>query len=941
MQGRKLSRWTAIAGAVAAVTSVVAITATTSAPAAAAPGDVDPTFGTGGSTAIPGGAAQGVVTNGTGLAWATTVDLAASTPSVSVTRLRTDGRVDPAFGTAGTTTAERRGLADAADVRVAVDPTGRVVLASIEEDRAQLHLVVRRLLADGTPDPAFGTDGAATPAALPSTIADVASVTDVLVLPSGEIVVGVVSTTVDVNAATSRHLGAIARYATDGSSTGGTFLAGTDEPRVNGFPLDRLAAGTDGSIYHAAGRNGRVEVRRFDAALAADPTFGTGGVATVARPAGSGIDTATRAVVLRPTAAGVYVAADHGRPATDPATLETTGTSLARLRADGTTDPAWASGGPLPLDTGGPAQLVDVAPVGDGDVLVVRRGSTPYGPGIVQQFRGDGTAQTLLGGTGTATIANHGPTGPVVVDAGRLLLAGATPGGTAVQAHQLAAPALPAAPAAPRVLGSGAGAVTVTWTAPTSGLPITGYVVTVLEDGTPVRSEPATGRILQLDGLDAATPYTFTVAAVSAAGRGPASPPSRTITLAPGDDGPGAVFVPIDSCRVLDTRRAGPRLGRTIRPVAVRAADQIGTQGGEAGGCGIPGSATAVVAAVSAVNPSAPGFLRVGAGAETAPPTTMLTFSDASVTNVGTLTLGEGPTDLGLRSMGAATDVVIDVLGFFTPRLDVSADEGSVFVPITPCRVFDDRVAGAPVASGVTRTVALNGNLATQGGNASGCGIPDGVSAVEAALSSVNPTKSGFARLGPAGTMPRATVLNVTGGRSAASTSIVEAGTVGTAPALDLRVSSIRSSWVVDVTGYYLPRATAGGAGSVYHPAAPCRLADTRRAAGPVGAGKRIRVQVTGTGPAFAAQGGTAGGCAVPSTATAASVTVSAADALGAGQTRVGPAYLATTGATLVHFRRAASSSGAGSIGLGNGAIDVRTYGGPTNQVVDLQGWFE
>src|SRR5690606_412224 len=131
------------------------------------------------------------------------------------------------------------------------------------------------------------------------------------------------------------------------------------------------------------------------------------------------------------------------------------------------------------------------------------------------------------------------------------------------------------------------------------------------------------------------------------------SAPSRAVVAGASDGGDGAVFVPLDACRLLDTRLGGSRLGRTVRAVAVRAADRIGDQGGQAGGCGVPPSATAIVAAVSAVGPSAPGFLRVGAGAEQAPPTTLLTFSDASVTNVGTLTLGTGPTDLGLRSMGA------------------------------------------------------------------------------------------------------------------------------------------------------------------------------------------------------------------------------------------------------------------------------------------------
>lgn len=835
------------------MTSVVAVGV---APAAAAPGDPDPTYGTTGTTDLPGGAPDGVVTDATGTAWATTVDTGANPPTVSITRLQPDGLVDPTYGTAGTATSARRGLAHPDDVRTAVDAEGRVVIASIEETGATLHLVVRRLLANGTPDPSFGTDGTAPKAPLPSTIHDIATVGDVVVLPTGTIAVPVTSTTVDVNAGVARHTTAIASLPADGSVFGGVILDAVDEPRANGFPLDRLALGSDGAVYHAVGRNGTVQVRRFDAALQQDQTFGTDGVATIARPDGAGIDTATRAVVLRPSPEGTYVAADVGRDLGAGA-LETTGTFIARLRGDGATDPAWGFGGPVPIGAGGFFQVVDLVTAPDGDVLLLTRGPGLTAVGMLHQFRSNGTTEDALGGSGTAPIANHTPSGPVALVGGRLLVNGRIPGGA-------------------------------------------------------------------------------TAAAVKA----------YEIPGAPVVDDPGAVLVPVDACRVLDTRLAGPRVGRTIRAVAVRPDDRIAAQGGDAAGCGIPAEASAVVAAVTAVNPSTTGYLRVGAGAEQAPATTLITYAGASVTNVGPLTLGTGPTDLGVLAMGGTTDLVIDVLAYYVPRSKVAATDGSVFVPITPCRVYDDRVAGDPVVSGVTRTIELGGDLSAQGGSAAGCDLPAEATAVEAALSSVTPTRGGHARLGPAGPTPRATVLNVTSGRSIAATPVVEIGTspATAGPALDLRVNTARSSWVVIVTGYYLPRTAVGApTGGYYHAATPCRLADTRRAGGPVGGGARTRVIVAADGPTpeFAAQGGTAAGCGVPTTATAVVATISAADALGSGETRVSPAGTPTTGGTLVHFRKGASASGSRTMGLADGAIDVRTYVGPTNQVVDLRGWFD
>ena len=221
--------------------------------------------------------------------------------------------------------------------------------------------------------------------------------------------------------------------------------------------------------------------------------------------------------------------------------------------------------------------------------------------------------------------------------------------------------------------------------------------------------------------------------------------------------------------------------------------------------------------------------------------------------------------------------------------------------------------------------------------------MPDAAIAVEGALSSVEPRSGGFARLGPAGDRPTATVLNVAARRPVATTSIVPIGRPRNGGAgLALLARGVESDWVVDVTGYYLPRTDpASVSGSVYFPATPCRLADTRRAGGPVTTGSVLRVEVSGDGPVFAAQGGTAGGCGVTPAASAASLIVTAADAEGKGHTRVGPAGTPAPGATVVQFRRGASASGGGSFGLGSGAVDLRTYGGPTNQVVDLQGWFE
>lgn len=146
-------------------------------------------------------------------------------------------------------------------------------------------------------------------------------------------------------------------------------------------------------------------------------------------------------------------------------------------------------------------------------------------------------------------------------------------------------------------------------------------------------------------------------------------------------------FVPIVPCRIVDTRAAGGHLAvGSVRIFKVTGTgNSFAAQGGKANGCGIPGSATAVEATVTAVN-SGSGFLRAWPANQSAPNATFLNYTDMlNVSNTGTLAIN-GCTaiclpnrDLALRAYGSSTDVVVDVNGYYeTPMTANVSNTGTL-----------------------------------------------------------------------------------------------------------------------------------------------------------------------------------------------------------------------------------------------------------------------
>ena len=151
---------------------------------------------------------------------------------------------------------------------------------------------------------------------------------------------------------------------------------------------------------------------------------------------------------------------------------------------------------------------------------------------------------------------------------------------------------------------------------------------------------------------------------------------------------------------------------------------------------------------------------------------------------------------------------------------------GTVFVPVTPCRVADTRGPNGPfggpvMGGGTTRSFAIPG---------SACGIPNSALGYSLNVTVVPAGPLSFLTLSPTGqSRPFVSTLNSFTGKVVANAALVPAGTGGS---IDVFVTD-QTQVILDINGYFAPAGAVGGL--EFYPVTPCRVADTRGATGPFG----------------------------------------------------------------------------------------------------------
>ena len=368
----------------------------------------------------------------------------------------------------------------------------------------------------------------------------------------------------------------------------------------------------------------------------------------------------------------------------------------------------------------------------------------------------------------------------------------------------------------------------------------------------------------------------------------------------------GTAYHPVTPSRILDTRVDGGALG----PGANLNLQVTGI-------AGVPADATAVVLNVTATDTTAQGYLTVYPAGGAPPLASNLNWTAGqTVANLAVVQVSSAGA-ITIHNASGSVQVVVDLQGYFAPL-----DSGpGYYVPLTPARIADTRPdSGLPYAG---QTLGPRTALGVQVAGVDGVPAAGAVAAV-LQVTVTNTTAAGFASVYPDGIgWPGTSTVNWRQGQTVAARVIVPLGSGGQVMVYN------QVGWanvIVDVTGYFTESAAAPGA-SLYYPAAPFRMLDTRADGGTLGAQQSLLEQLAGVGP-------------VASQASAVVANLTATDTSAASFLAATPGISPPTtsdlnwgaGATVATLDIATLSS-AGDLALYNGV-------GEAQLVIDVSGYF-
>ena len=405
VEGRRAS---VSAGAGLAV--VVLMLGATVAPAGAAPGDLDPTFGVGGILRTSGVFVDDVAVQPDGriVGVGTARGAGFFERDWGLVRYEADGTLDTTFGSGGMVTTDFGGDFDWAN-GLALQPDGKIVVVGVEGDDSGegRDFAVARYNADGTLDTGFGSGGTVT-----TDIDGTDDIRSLLLQPDGRIVVA---------GQASNDL-ALARYNPDGTldtsfGRGGTVVDGIEGHQSG----DALFPQAGGKILVAGNSEFDLLLARYNADGSLDTSFGRGGFLTHDLGVDNGVYDGVAQADGKILVVGPMMPLDF---------------ALVRFHPDGSLDSGFGSGGLVTTDFFGDSDIPSAVEVqADGAILVAGFASSVNGDDSFDEdfglarYEPDGDLDAGFGSGGLVTTDisgdNEGASGMTLQPDGRIVVAGA------------------------------------------------------------------------------------------------------------------------------------------------------------------------------------------------------------------------------------------------------------------------------------------------------------------------------------------------------------------------------------------------------------------------------------------------------------------------------------------------------------------------------------
>jgi len=290
--------------------------------------------------------------------------------------------------------------------------------------------------------------------------------------------------------------------------------------------------------------------------------------------------------------------------------------------------------------------------------------------------------------------------------------------------------------------------------------------------------------------------------------------------------GTGLRFVPLEPCRVMETRAEYNFQNRTgpFGPPFMNGGETRTLALPQSNVCQIPSTAKAYVLNVTLVPRGPIDFVTVWPAGETRPEYWTVRSPDAQiVANSAIVKAGAA----GAISVYASdnVDIIIDISGYFTDNPQVS---NLVFYRLTPCRVIDTRIVYRPTV-GAFGPPSLNARQTRRFRfpQTPYCSIPASARAFSVTITLVPPSAPvQFLTAWPAGaSQPNISNINSPAGRILANSVILPASPDGS---IDVYAFD-NTDMIVDINGYFAP--DDGQQGLYYYPVSQCRLSDSSSAA--------------------------------------------------------------------------------------------------------------